>query len=1041
MVGLVMGIMVWAACGSGAKVEVHGDSGESDTWEVDGTLVDGAGDLRIRDAEVSSGPDGTVADLAGGEGRSEDGTVPGDALDGTDGMALDAVDDTTTGPTILVSTYAPTNLLPAGVELGIECLVQGLPQGSYVTYLSISGPAEPGVQGTTLTFYKVGTYRVACVAAYVGGETADETPVKVVVTPGKPAKIQTELSHTNVLAGAVVYGTCTTKDTWNNIVDIPAMLVANPSVGLDILGLQITARKVGTYQVTCYEPTSQISDLTPEVLAVGWNVPSRLVTTVGTDTITAGQSTLVTCTAYDGWDNQIPDFPMSVFLSSGLTIVGFNVGGTRAGNFQVICVPQGYAWDLFVLNPVSLRVKPAAPASVELRTVPPKPVYKLFETVDFVVSARDQYGNLCPDAQFHPMYVLPNHPSVIQKGPMKYKFEAEGVFQFHSCLVNNASICGTASVTVDGYGPVITIDFPERGATLNGKPSLEVVGSVSDQTGVARFEVNGFYVPLDAQGRFTFPVSASHGLNFVVAVAEDTTGFKTLHVQSFYYSPVWHKADINDPKGSMLRHALIFFLGRDFFDKDVHNHSKPDNLSTILEMTLRTLDIGNFIPNPVAEAGPYKVYVGPFYYNPPNVRIWPVNGGIEMYGDITQVRVRVKAIGTCKVLFIDFCPDVSGWVDVGLLFFEQGFGISLDSSGQLAVNHTKNNVVIGNVDVDIDGIIGFLFGWLVDWFVSSYKDTLQDTVMQMIGDEVVSLMSGLLDELKLEMDLPIPNPLDANAPPVNILFTTDLSLLNFSWAGVQVRLDPAALAAKNQPHDTLGSIGRADCMLWVPEVFDVDQNALAHIGLHDDLLNQVLFSVWNSGLLNMTIPVDSFLDPAMLQDFGINSLADLGISNLSARTEFYLPPIITSCTPESQLQFQVGDIYVELNMKLLNQPVTLGMFASMAAEAEINVLPGPTGALISLAVGDIDPMFAQITYVSPGLQGAQGILSMLIQGMLLPSLLGSLAQSSLAEFPLPEINLSGMSNMLPPNIIWRFDVHEFYRQLGYTAIKAGITVP
>ena len=66
---------------------------------------------------------------------------------------------------------------------------------------------------------------------------------------------------------------------------------------------------------------------------------------------------------------------------------------------------------------------------------------------------------------------------------------------------------------------------------------------------------------------------------------------------------------------------------------------------------------------------------------------------------------------------------------------------------------------------------------------------------------------------------------------------------------------------------------------------------------------------------------------------------------------------------------------------------------------------------------------------------------MLIQGMLLPSLLGSLAQSSLAEFPLPEINLSGMSNLLPPNIIWRFDVHEFYRQLGYTSIKAGISIP
>jgi hypothetical protein len=212
------------------------------------------------------------------------------------------------------------------------------------------------------------------------------------------------------------------------------------------------------------------------------------------------------------------------------------------------------------------------------------------------------------------------------------------------------------------------------------------------------------------------------------------------------------------------------------------------------------------------------------------------------------------------------------------------------------------------------------------------------------------------------------------------------------------------------------------------------------VALLDDFVNQLLFSAWNSGLLNMTIPADQFLTPESLEGLGIGSLEELGISDLVARTDFFLPPMVTSCTEFEAFEMQIGDIYVELNMKMLGQPVTVGMFASMAAEADIQITNGPLGPEISLALGEIDPMIAQITYISDNLAGAEGIMTMLIQGFLLPSLLGEFANNSLASFALTTINISSLSPMLPPNIIWKFVVDQFYRYLGYTTLNAHIEV-
>ena len=1036
--GLVLVLAL--ACSSAGTTSVEKDAqmdggGSSDSNSVGS---DGVADWGLEDQIVPHKDGEAAPDISGPDGIGSD--------DGTPDLTSDAGDatpppDVPEPPAVTVATYADSSTVPAGVPLEFDCKVQGLEAGTFITYLQLSGPEDVDVDALAVTFYATGKYNVACRAKWDNGEVVDPTPLKIDVIAGVAASVETELSKNAVKAGETVSVACIIKDAFDNLVETPSKVAVNPEYGLDVYGTKILAIKVDSYQVACFEPVSGLSDPTPETLTVSPGIPKKIETVIDEDTLQAGDSTGVTCSATDAYGNKVAAYPVVVFLSPGLSIQGTEVTGTKAGTYQVICVPQEDSWDLFLLDPKTLTVLPGPASGVSVQPVPQKPVYKMFEVVSFIVTAVDDYGNLVEEVELLPLAVDPADPGIIQKGELKYKLEAEGFFTFSACLLDDPAVCGETTLAVDGYGPVITIKFPERGASITGKPAVNVTGNVVDPvSGVSSFTINGTEVPLDENGDFLYAISAVQGMNMLVAVAEDPNGMKTWVVQAFYYSPVWHKVDINDPEGSKILDSILFFLGEEAFDKIPHDYSKPDNLSTILEMALVNLDIGSFIPNPVASAGPYKVYVGPFSYSPPVIHIFPIPQGILAEVHLYNIKVHVEAKGSCKVLFIDLCPDVSGDVEVDSIEMWEGLNIWVEN-GQIKTSQYENFVGVYGVDVNINGILGFLFGWLINWFVDGYVGELEKTAMEMIDEQLTAITSGFLDALAINQQMEIANPMDENAPPIVLSLVSSLRELLFSPVGVEVRLDAAVLAPKGVNKKTLGSIGRASCLEWVPETFYIDKEQFAVMAIHDDLLNEVFYSAWYAGLLDMELPLDTLLDPDALGDLGIGSLEDLGFKDMKARTEFFLPPIITSCNDpwDEILQLQVGDLYVELEMKLLNEPVTMGMFVSLAAEALIEIVDAGDHQEISIAIGEIDPVVAQITYVSEGLAGAEGIMTMLVQGLVLPMILEAFTDGALASFPLPVIDISNLAaQYLPPGIVWKFVIDSFFRELGYTSLIAHI---
>jgi hypothetical protein len=576
------------------------------------------------------------------------------------------------------------------------------------------------------------------------------------------------------------------------------------------------------------------------------------------------------------------------------------------------------------------------------------------------------------------------------------------------------------------------------------KSSIQIIGSVIDPVGgVESFRINGVEIvnELDAEGNFTYPIDSKQGMNLIVAIAEDPSGSKTILAQSYYYSPIWYEMDFANQEVGKVDNGIMLFLSQAFFDDDVHNHAVPDDIATILELTLKTLDLNSLIPNPIWTNGTYRVNLTGVSFDSPLVNLDCVDGGIRTYIHLKNILLTFDIIGECNFI-IDWCPDTSGWATVDDVWMD--YLIELHATdGVIFSNVVEDAAEISGVEIGLDGALGFLFNWLIDFIFGFFENEVGEMLGPLVTDQLSSIIGGLADMLNFEQEMEIANPMDPTGPPVKMALDSTMQELYFLGSGMFMRLKATIQAAKEITKNPLGSIGRSHCLDWDPSDFEFTTEYYSQIGLNDDFLNQILFSVWWGGLLDMDVPIEQFVGDEGLVIPGFGSLDDLGIQDLGIRTEFFLPPILTSCNlnelQEEVLEMHIGDMYLELSMTLLNEPVVIGLFVSAAAEAYIEIIDNPDGSQsISIALGEFDPIVSQVTHISEGLEGAEGFMSMLVQGIIVPMIIDTVAEAAMTSFQLPAIDLSSLSPMLPPGITLQFEIDEFERYQGYTGLYAHI---
>ncbi|NOZ01237.1 MAG: hypothetical protein GXP54_05030 [Deltaproteobacteria bacterium] len=136
-----------------------------------------------------------------------------------------------------------------------------------------------------LRFTIVGSYAVQCTAPDEGMQ--DDTPAQVLVGPGNPLNVETEVSTHEVTAGEWVDVTCSAWDAYGNQVEQPVLPVVKPAEGTTTSGLSVRLTVAVPHEIACAVQNTSVMDVTPEVVNVKANVPKKIYTIVDPEHFTS----------------------------------------------------------------------------------------------------------------------------------------------------------------------------------------------------------------------------------------------------------------------------------------------------------------------------------------------------------------------------------------------------------------------------------------------------------------------------------------------------------------------------------------------------------------------------------------------------------------------------------------------------------------------------------------------------------------------------------------------------------------------------------
>jgi len=235
-------------------------------------------------------------------------------------------------------------------------------------------------------------------------------------------------------------------------------------------------------------------------------------------------------------------------------------------------------------------------------------------------------------------------------------------------------------------------------------------------------------------------------------------------------------------------------------------------------------------------------------------------------------------------------------------------------------------------------------------------------------------------------------------------------------------------STKKVSHEPLGSMGRAHCMKHIEEEYVHHADSRIGLAVHDDFLNEALFSAWRGGLFNMSLGPDDIGDSG--------ELTALGVSDLSVTTDFFLPPVLNDCEPDGQMRVYIGDVYIVAEMNMLGAPLEFALFGQIVATAELGLSEQDGVSELGIEFTDIE--FFEIEVVSATGDLSFDLLETILKDQLVASLVDQLVGDSLGSFELPEIDLSSLGDGFPDGLKIGILPLSLERNVGFTVIDGTI---
>ena len=900
--------------------------------------------------------------------------------------------------------------------------------------------------------------------------------------------VNTVLDHNTVLAGNSTNVKCVVHDVYGNEVQAATDVLFQTPEGVKAPTVDkgdFVLTKSGVYKVACELSETKIMDPTPEKLTVMPGAPVRTVTTVNPDQVGAGDVAQATCTALDKYDNPIPDAKVVLDTVKDLDIEGMQVSSKVPGDYDLTCSVQEVTVD--DKTPAKLTVTAGKPVRVELTAKPKKAVYNLHNKVTLTYTVYDEYDNVVPGIKGE---ITPPANNIDDLGNDMYQFMAEGTYTFTVTLNDPYSdITGSLVLICDMGPPEITITNPPRGMTYDGKPSLNVEGTVTDAgSGVKWVKVNGNDVRLDENGAFSFLMTSVHGLNPVLVEAMDNVKNKSKLTRGYYYSTNYiHFADDTPIDDVIISDAGMLYMGQNALDDGNHDPSDINDLATIVEVLLGDIDYNQLL----GQLPPMR-YSIPLNITLPGLNFLGVTLGLT--GDLTlsakitdlqfgkphvDLKLEDGGIDTKITLqpitiSIEINAQINAFAGITLKNGKQ-YGANISPGGTTATSatigkllvHTEimiskkptdakisfelKNFHVETQDIDVQPITKFVINLgdivianqtihlgqidltqSIGGFSKLISDNLLNpllnnslipkisTFLEPVVNKVLTLaLDQLINMLVIDQKINIPLGPLGNLP---LHFKTSLSTADFTKDAATIGLNLGTLTKKVVDRDPLGTILRAGCMSRNGEQpFKFHKDPSIQLSGRYDFINELLFTVWWSGLINQK------LDLGKLGGGTGGGTGGMNLSGTVITPNLLLPPILDDCNADGAQEIQVGDMYLDLNLNMSGFKAHIGMWVQADADAEIIAHDNEIGIKIN-KVKNIETEIIDLG----GLGKLKGIIDSLV-----PSLIHQIEGKELT-FPIPPIDIGGLIPGLPAGTQLQLGNMSAYHEHGFGTVGGDL---
>jgi len=647
--------------------------------------------------------------------------------------------------------------------------------------------------------------------------------------------------------------------------------------------------------------------------------------------VNAGAPVGLTSELFDLWGNRLEasDGDVVYSVSPSATLSGELLVATVSGSYTVTStLADGTASDSEFLS-----VLPGEPASLDISLSS----YDVEKGQGIVVDTQvlDNFGN---DVDY-PVELSTDPSFGTDTWADFVRFHEEGVFTVLADVTEYGLHAEDGPVLVDSSGPSIRVTYPPRGAELESSAGsvVTVTGTVIDSlTGVTSVTVNGVSVTLQAGGAFSHDIDADYGLNTLEVVALDGDGNTSDLFQTFLWGDYTAQgqphedavlARLNEGAIDAIESLLVGMISSGSIVSAIAGQSLGNINGT--PVVLSSVNIGN--PN---------LELDTFSGNP--------DGYLEVYAGFAPVSMSASAT---RVTVPGF-----GWAG---LYADATFSVSMStfeslSNVQLWVDSTNTiraDIISGSTLVNIDGtnISNDYFDTYVDWGCGSCNpdfsgwpwewdldlvdcacvagEDAANAALGFLSDVLSFLINALLDLVSLLVDLLEPllegvvaGLLESELGPIIEDALADLEIVtDIPLMGVVISLDalpqdididddgmlialesvvtsplgPAAPA-------TLGALYNIQSM-WPTYSYTED----LHLSLEDGLVNQLLHSAWQGGVLNMTMDAAELgLDVSQLDSI-------LPLTQLELSMQPLLPPVVG---PDSagDMELAIGDLLINV---------------------------------------------------------------------------------------------------------------------------------